>query len=131
MQGRYDSSWLDEMPKAQANRILREAKAAGIVTTGRYYMSGLADKRGHCDPKAWIDGAADIRRVAKERNLHVRGIVDYTPPEQPPPERPAISKRLERELVAKERRRNPRLSKGEAREMVIDKYAPSFKKKKT
>ena len=37
-----NAQWLDDMPKFQADRMLREAKQAGINTTGKFYMSGLA-----------------------------------------------------------------------------------------
>ena len=128
MQGRYNEQWLDDMPKHQAQRILREAKAAGINTSGKFYMSGIADKRGHCDPAAWIDTATDIKTVATKRNLTVSGIVNHVGTPQPPP-RTKLSKQLERRLVKDEMRSNPRMSKGEATEAVRDKYVPRWKKK--
>lgn len=128
MQGRYNEQWLDEMPKHQAERILREAKAAGINTSGKFYMSGIADKRAHCDPAAWIDTTGDIKKVAAARNLTVSGIVNHNGTQMPPP-RKRISKRLEGRLMREEMRANPKLSKGEAKELVSDKYVPPWKKK--
>jgi hypothetical protein len=128
MQGRYNEQWLDEMPKHQADRILKEAKAAGINTSGKFYMSGLSDKRGHCDPAAWIDTTADIKKVAAARNLTVSGIVNHSGTPMPPPKR-TLSKRLEGRLVKEEMQANRRLSKGEAKELVQDKYVPRWKKK--
>jgi hypothetical protein len=130
MERRYDGQWLDKMPKHQALRIVNEARAAGVNISGKYYMSGLADKRGHCDPAAWIESAADIRKVARERNLNVRGIVDHEAVKMEPRKSPALSERLVREMSKKEMRANPKLSKGEARELVLDKYVPRHKKKK-
>lgn len=127
MHGRYNQQWLNEMPKHQAERILREAKAAGISTTGKFYMSGLADKRGHCDPAAWIDSTADIKRVAKERNLTVSGIVNCQGEPQPP-KAAKLSKELERKHVRREMQANPKLSRAQAREKVLDKYVPRWKK---
>ena len=129
MQGRYAEQWLDDMPTDQARRITREARAAGINISGKYYCSGLADKRGHCDPAAWIDSAADIKRVAVKRNLNVRGIVEHKAVDLPPPQSKPLSDRLIREMSAIERKRHPGKSRAEIREMVIDKYAPTWKRK--
>lgn len=127
MQGRYAEGWLDEMPADQATRITREARAAGINISGKYYCSGLADRRGHRDPAAWIDSAADIKRVARLRNLTVRGIVEHEGRPQPRPKSKPLSDRLVRELSRDERRRHPDKRPEELREIVIDKYAPRWK----
>lgn len=129
MQGRYAEQWLDDMPVDQARRITRDARAAGINISGKYYCSGLADKRGHCDPAAWIDSSADIKRVAQQRNLTVRGIVEHQAVQLPPPKSKVLSERLIREMSAVERKRHPGKSKGELREIVIDKYAPKWRRK--
>ena len=112
------------MPKDQADAMVREAKAAGINISGKFYMSGLADKRGHRDPAAWIDSSADIRKVARERNLTVRGIVEHQGTPMPPPKPKGLSEKLTREMMAKERLMNPgkKLSDGELREKVRAKY---------
>jgi hypothetical protein len=130
MQGRYAAEWLNQMPKQQADRMVREARAAGINTSGRFYMGGLADKRGHLDPEAWIDSTADIVRVAKKRDLEVHGIVDYVPPEKPPPKPVDINPKILREHVRKEMKANPKLSRGEATEKVKDRIVPHWKRKK-
>lgn len=124
MQGRYNQEWLNSMPKDQADAIVREAKAAGINISGKYYMAGLADKRGHRDPAAWIDSASDIRKVARERNLTVRGIVEHQGETLPPPKPKRLSAKLTREMMARERLMNPgkKMSDGELKEMVKDKY---------
>ena len=129
MQGRYAEQWLDDMPRDQASRITREARAAGINISGKYYCSGLADKRGHCDPAAWIDSAADIKKVAKERNLTVRGIVEHEGSPMPRPTAKPLSERLIRQMSKVERPNHPGKSRRELREIVIDKYAPRWKRK--
>lgn len=128
MQGRLNEQWLDDMPADHARRILREAKKAGINVSGKYYMSGLADKRAHLDPAAWIDSAADIRKVAKARNLTVRGVVDVEGRQVERPKSKPLSERLIRKFSAEERKHHPNKKPRELREMVIDKYAPRWKK---
>ena len=130
LEGRNNQEWLDDMPKRQANYILKEAKAAGISTAGKVYMSGLADKRGWCDPSAWISDVSDIKKVAKARNLQVRGIVDIDA-EQAPPKRVDLNPKIARELAKKERKKSPGLSKAEATERVKAKHLPHWRKKRT
>lgn len=130
MQGRSNQQWLDDMPKDHAQRLLREARQAGINVSGRFYMSGLADKRGHLDPAAWVDSVQDIKKVAKQRNLTVQGIVDQKGDAVPPPKPKLLSDRLTRKMMREERQRNPglKMSNGDLREMVQHKYG--YKKPK-
>jgi len=128
MEGKYNAGWLDEMPPHQARRILREAKAAGIDTTGKFYMSGLADKRMHQDPEAWIDSAADIKRVAEKRKLNVQGCVNHEVETAPPPESKKLSKKSEGRLIKKQMSNNPEMSRNEAREVIRSKCIPRWKK---
>lgn len=130
MQGRYAGEWMGEMHGPMAARMAREARAAGINISGKFYMGGLADKRGHRDPAAWIDSVSDIRRVAQERDLHVSGIVDYTPPEKPPAKGVDIDPVILRENVRKELKKNPGLKRSEAIERVKDRITPHWKKKR-
>lgn len=130
MQGRYAGQWLDEMDVENAKRITREAKAAGIDISGKFYCSGLADKRMHCDPEAWIDSASDIKRVAEKRNLTVHGIVEHKAREMPPTKSKPLSERLIRQFVKEEAKLQPGKSKRELREIVLDKHTPHWKKKK-
>jgi hypothetical protein len=130
MQGRYAQEWMANMPKGQAAWMIREAKSAGINTSGRFYMGGIADKRGHLDPEAWVDSTADVLRVAKKRDLEVHGIVDYVPPQKPPPKEVDINPKILREHVRKEMKANPKLKRGEAIEKVKDRIVPHWKRKK-
>jgi hypothetical protein len=130
MEGRLAGQWLDGLPKKQAEWMVREAKAAGINTSGRFYMGGIADKRGHLDPEAWVDSAGDVLRVAKKRDLEVHGIVDYVPPQKGPPKEVDINPRILREHVKKELKQNPRMRREEAVEKVKDRIVPHWKRKK-
>lgn len=127
-EGRLDGNWLDQLPARQAKRMVREAKAAGIDISGKQYMSGLANKLGHMDPKAWVSDISDVKRVAKERNLSVTGIVNVEAQEVAPVN-VALNPRIARELAKKEIAKNPRLSMKDAIEKVKDKHVPSWKKK--
>lgn len=128
-QGRLDGNWMDEMPVHMARRIAREAKASGISITGKQYMSGLADKRGHCDPEAWVSDLSDVKRVAKKRNLQVRGIVNVDAIETPPVT-VDLNPKIAKDLAKKEMAKNPSLSMKDAISKVKEKHVPRWKRKK-
>lgn len=52
----------------------REAKAQGVDTKGKVYLSGLASHPG--DPRAWVSGRGDVRKVCEERGWHCEGAVN-------------------------------------------------------
>lgn len=127
MRGRQDGNWLDALPKKQAEWMLKEAKAAGIDTAGKYYMSGIADSRAHCDGEAWISGKDDLLRVAKQRKLHVQGQVNYDPPEPdgPPKRRNSMNPKLVKSLARQEMRAEPGLTLAAASKRVKEKHSLS------
>jgi hypothetical protein len=127
MQGRYNGEWLNDMPAHQAKYMLAEAKAAGISTNGRYYCSGIANKLGWCDERAWIEDSGDMLKVAKERNLEVKGSVNYTPPEREP-ERKSLAKDVVNDLAKREMKKNPKMTKAEAKSKVKEKHTPRWAK---
>lgn len=127
-EGRNGGEWLDRMPKRQANYIIREAKSAGIDVAGKYYHSGIADRRGWCDPEAWVSSSDDVVRVAKKRRLEVRGAVNYTPPESEPPKRVGLAKDIVAGLAREEMKKNPALTKRQAAEIVKDRHTPRWAK---
>jgi hypothetical protein len=129
-QGRLDGNWLDDMPIHMAKRMTREAKAAGIDITGKQYMSGLSDKRGHCDPEAWVSDLSDVRRVAKKRNLQVRGIINVDAHDTPPVN-VDLNPKIAKELAKKEIAKNPSLSMKDAISKVKEKHVPRWKRKAT
>lgn len=125
MQGRLNQQWLDDMPTDHAQHILGEAKRAGISTSGKFYMSGLSDKRGPADPDAWVDSVGDVKRVAEKKNLTVRGVIDRDGEPVPPPPTKRLSDRLTKEMMKHERRIDPKakeMKAGELREKVQHKY---------
>jgi hypothetical protein len=122
MEGRLNQQWLDGMPKKQAATLLREAAAAGISTTGKVYVGGLADGRAHRDPMAWVDSTADILKVARARNLTVDGAVRHQG--QPmPPTRKVLNERIIQEELPKYQKRHPGKKPAELREMIVNKHA--------
>jgi hypothetical protein len=129
-QGRLDGNWIDDMPIHMAKRVVREAKAAGIDITGKQYMSGLSDKRGHCDPEAWVSDLSDVRRVAKKRNLQVRGIINVDAHDTPPVT-VDLNPKIAKELAKKEIAKNPSLSMKDAISKVKEKHVPQWKRPKT
>lgn len=130
MEGRLSGNWMDSLPKRQAKWMLEEAKKAGINPNGKFYMSGLADKRGHMDPEAWVDSVDDVKRVARKRNLNVQGIVNIEARDEGRKD-VALNPRLEKELAKKEMAKNPSMKMGDARQKVREKHAPRWKKNRT
>lgn len=129
-EGRLDGNWLDQLPLRQARRIVREAKAAGIDISGKQYISGLADKRGHMDPLAWVSDTGDVKRVAKAKNLSVQGIVNQEAAELPPRGPVGLNPRIVSEMAKKELAKNPGLTKSQAEKLARDKHTPRWKKRK-
>ena len=122
MENRCNNQQLDNLPPEQARRLVAAARKAGINISGKYYSAQLADKRGAADPAAWVDSTADVVKVARTRNYTVSGAASHRG-EAVPPKRKALSERLTKEMMAKEKKRNPKLKDGELREKVVAKYS--------
>lgn len=122
MEGRLNQQWLDDMPPKQARTILGEARAAGIDVAGKVYVGGLADHRAHRDPMAWVDSTADIKKVAKARNLTVDGAVRHQGVTLPA-RRTALNERIIQEEMPRYRKKHPNKKPGELREMIINRHA--------
>ena len=56
----------------------RRAAAAGVSTAGKRYEPQLADYLG--DPRAWIDGPDDIKRICRKRGWACDGAVSVAAP---------------------------------------------------
>jgi hypothetical protein len=123
MEGRYNNQQLDSMPKLSAQWMVKEAKAAGINISGKYYCGGIADKRAWRDPEAWVSSSDDVLRVAQKRRLVVKGSVQYDPGSVDPPKRKLINEKILRREVATEMKRRPGAKAGEVRERIIEKHA--------
>lgn len=122
MQGRYNNEQFDAMPPDHARGLISIARKAGINPSGKYYCSGLADRRGPADPAAWIDSVGDVQKVARERNLTVTGAAEHKGYAMPRPKSKPLSDPLVREMMKVEKARKPTMKKGELREYVIHKY---------
>ncbi len=129
MQGRLDGNWMDGLPPRMAKKMAREAKAAGINVSGKYYLGGLADKRGHMDPSAWVDSVSDIKRVAKARNLNVSGICNVEGHEVEPV-RAALNPKIVNKLAKQAMASDPKLTRQEAVRQVKEKHSPAWKRSK-
>jgi hypothetical protein len=122
MEGRLNQQQFDDMPKKMAARMLREAKAAGISTSGKQYCAGLADQRSYCDPEAWVDSTADIIRVARKRNLSVEGIVSHKG-SPVAPQRKVLSETIINEEMRRYKKLHPGKKPDELRQMIITRHA--------
>jgi hypothetical protein len=124
MEGRLNNQQLDEMPTRQAKFISQQARDAGISISGKYYCGGIADHRGWRDPEAWVSSNDDIRRVAMKRGHTVAGSVNYDAGPPPPVKRKALSERIIKEEIAREKRLNPGLKvTPELRHKIIERHA--------
>lgn len=96
----------------------RKAEEAGVSTTGKTYLSSLAEFPG--DPKAWVSDRGDVLRVAKEKGFRAEGFVNYRPPEvEPIPTVPIAPELVERE-VSEILESNPGARHDDVRERVVE-----------
>lgn len=102
-----------------------KAEAAGVSTTGKIYLSGLARFSG--DPEAWVSDRGDVQRAVEKRpGWSCEGAVTTAaPPIDQEPKKvrmhPRIVKRIAKQMIAAD----PALAKKpaeEIKEMVIDKH---------
>lgn len=73
-EGRCNGNQFEACP-ARGDWLRREAGAAGVSTTGKWYASGLASFPG--DPTAWVSDRHDVVAVAKAKGLNVEGFVTH------------------------------------------------------
>jgi hypothetical protein len=126
LEGRQNNEQLDSLPKLQAQYMVREAKKAGISVAGKFYCAGIADKRGWKDPAAWVTSGDDVLKVAKKRDLHLSGAVEYTPPDRPA-KRTVLAESIIQDELKKQKKLNPKAKVGELREKIIEKHAYKVK----
>lgn len=100
------------------------------ATSGKRYISGLARFPG--DPQAYVSGADDVLRIARERNLNVEGCVNHQAHEVEPPESVPLADDIVDGLVQDAKAKDPgleqRVGETEIREMVKDRHTPGWKK---
>ncbi len=90
MEGRkLGGQQFEGLPRPMGQRYLDVAAKAGVNVSGKYYSGTLA--RFPMDPRAWVSGLGDVRRIARERNVGLSGAVEiaspkyadgYVPPEK-------------------------------------------------
>ena len=78
MQGRKlgGQQFEDTAPNVGEHHMAMAAKA-GVNTSGKWYSGTMAEFPG--DPRAWVSGLGDVRRIAKERGIGVAGAVNIEP----------------------------------------------------
>lgn len=70
--GHCNGNQFEATPEA-GDAYRRVAEANGQDTTGKVYVSGLAEYPG--DPRAWVSGRGDVARVLDERGWGAEGAV--------------------------------------------------------
>jgi len=127
-EGRNNGEWLSKLPKRQAERMLQAARESGVNPSGKIYFGGIADKRGIYDPEAWVSDASDVKRVAEKRGLDVDGAITHRSSGRPVKKVVDIAPDILRRETAYELKKNPGLSKQEARAKARERIVPHWKK---
>lgn len=117
-------------------RYRKRAERQGVDVNGAVYMRQLARYRG--DPKAWVRGIDDIRRLATERKIRVETSNDDILVDSlgdAPPEMPDIGvdpKIIEKEIRRQERRTGKMKPKErlDAKERLFNRRKPAYSKTK-
>ena len=106
--------------------VMERAKREGVNTSGAVYLSSLADSVG--DPKAWVRGRGDIKRIASERNMSVNGTVTRKQTEVEPMKVIDVAP----DILAREVKQAMKESPGKKKQTVIDevknRIVPHWKK---
>lgn len=83
LQGHVNGSQFEKVPYV-GDFYKEVARRAGVSTTGKVYLSQLANFPG--DPRAWVSDRHDVQKVCEERDWSCDGMVsrkrvkDLTPP---------------------------------------------------
>jgi hypothetical protein len=92
----YDDG-LDAMNR---ERFYRAAKRAGVSTSGKFYVHGLADYL--YDPNGWVSDLGEVVAKCKAQGRSCEGSATYNAPEGPPQQAVRLSEELiEEELTAR------------------------------
>lgn len=103
------------------------AEAAGVSTTGKAYMHGLAAFPG--DPRAWVSTRGEVRRVVEERGWGCEGTVNVKArTDVAPVQGPAVAEDIVRREVADEMAKDPGQKVEDVREKVVAKRKPHWSK---
>ena len=96
LEGHVNGSQFESDPDA-GDFYAEEARKAGIDHKGKVYIEGLAGYPG--DPRAWVSGRGDVRRICEENGWECSGCVNVKF-QDVKPETPAIA--LAEDLLEKE-----------------------------
>ncbi len=103
MEGRkLGGQQFEGLPRYMGEQYVSQALAAGVNPAGKYYSGTLARFPG--DPRAWITGLGDARRIAAERGIGLTGAVTVDAPRYAdgyvPPDTYKVDERIVNEHVA-------------------------------
>lgn len=133
MKGHCNGNQFEKSPHI-GDAYKRVAEEAGVNTTGKRYLSGLARPGMPGDPEAWISGRGDIQRVLEKRGwgsgdgstVKVKARESLNPPVS---KRPDIADDIVNEKVSEILADLPakdirRVDVTDLREQVREKFAP-------
>lgn len=105
-----------------------EARRAGVSTAGKVYISGLAEFPG--DPRAWVDGRGDLKRICEEKGYGCKGAVNVEPVKTEPEEIALAPDIVENEVqsILADHPEPQTVDVGELRQEVYDKRKPPWAK---
>lgn len=115
-------------PENMKRWYVARAKAAGIPTSGKVYMSEVADKRGPEDPGAWVGGLDDLIATTKQKGLGLTVNGDTKVKQAPlvaPKPVPLSESIITRHMTAALQEK-PDADKRQLREQIIDQHAPKW-----
>lgn len=103
MEGVLLSNNLKDKLPAQRESVVKNARKAGINTTGKIYLSELA-REGYGsgrDPLAWVSGKDDVIAACKARGVGSARFGVKAPLYTPEPKAPKLNPRIVKQLVQK------------------------------
>lgn len=125
MRGHCNGSQFEKNPKI-GEALAKQARKRGVDTKGKRYLGSLARYPG--DPKAWVDGRGDVKRVLEERGWGAEGVVNASVRE--PYEEPAsLAGDIAPDILEREANRviavhGPVKDKRELKEQIREKHRP-------
>lgn len=128
LEGRENGRQFQDTPEL-GDHYARVARAHGQSTTGKVYLSGLAEFPG--DPRAWVSGRGDVQRVVEERGWGCEGAVHIKPTWVAEPSGGGIAKELVDDELRSVLERVPdpaHVDIQDLREQIVERRAPYWSK---
>jgi len=114
--------------KREVRRLVHAARQQGYNPNMHdYYLPSIAESTG--DPAAFVPasgGRGHVRRVAEQKQITVRGAVEYEAPPRPPMPKKKLADRVVRRLVKRAVKQDPGLKdkpKAALCEQIVDRHA--------